>query len=104
MGQITKGTRFAVTCRVPTYAQDHLRAQAAALQVPLGEYLTYRVLLVEGMDISTDSLRVVPQLIRMYPPERWEGVISAQPPDVVARIRRALAEPLELQEEIAMAG
>jgi hypothetical protein len=104
MPGIHKGDRYPITCRVPTYARDHLMRLAQDLRISLGDFVGYKVLLGEGFDISTEALRAAPQLIRMYDPEQWAKVIDAQPDDVAERIRRQLPEVYPPNEQLAMTG
>ncbi|MGP4030226.1 hypothetical protein [Actinomadura sp. 3N407] len=99
MPAITKGERFAITARMPTFAEQHLRQRAKDLDVPLGDFLGYSVLLAEGFDIPPESLRATPQLVRLYPSDQWREVTARQPADVAARIRRELTEVFPPEEE-----
>lgn len=67
VGRMNKGPRKTQSVRFPLDHFDHYAKQAEALRIPVGEYVAYRIAVIDGLKIPDQVLLANPGLVHLLP-------------------------------------
>ncbi|HKT03288.1 MAG TPA: hypothetical protein VJT31_27480 [Rugosimonospora sp.] len=78
-GRRSKGPRHPTMVRLPVDHYEHYVRQAEALQIPIGDFIAYRMAVHEGLAIPSEVLVANPGLLALLPEAQRQQALSDVP-------------------------